>query len=75
MSGDNICFHGEIRKIIFELSLITPLIWSSALSSDATHIKNSKAESPCHGLHCFPTDLSNFVAQTDLPALQYAKGG
>ena len=31
MRGHNICFHLEIRKIIFELSLIPLLIWSSAL--------------------------------------------
>ena len=29
MRGHNIYFHGEIRKIIFELSSITSLIWSS----------------------------------------------
>ena len=29
MWGNNICFHQEIRKIIFELSSIPPLIWSS----------------------------------------------
>ena len=29
MRGHNICFHSEIRKIIFELSSILPLIWSS----------------------------------------------
>ena len=30
MSGHNICFHGEIRKIIFELFSIPLLnIWSS----------------------------------------------
>ena len=29
MSGHNICFHREIRKIIFELSSLPPLIWSS----------------------------------------------
>ena len=31
MRGHNICFHCEIRKIIFKLSLIPPLIWSSAV--------------------------------------------
>ena len=30
MRGHNIGFYWEIRKIIFELSLIPPLIWSSA---------------------------------------------
>ena len=30
MRGHNICFCGEIRKIIFQLSSILPLIWSSA---------------------------------------------
>ena len=25
----NICFHPEVRKIIFEISLMPPLIWSS----------------------------------------------
>ena len=29
MRGHNICFCREIRKIIFELSLIPTLIWSS----------------------------------------------
>ena len=29
MRSYNICFHGEIRKIIFELSSISALIWSS----------------------------------------------
>ena len=28
MRGHNICFHLEIRKIIFELSSILLLIWS-----------------------------------------------
>ena len=39
MRGHNICFHGEIRKIIFELSSIPPLIWSSniRLSDFAVH--------------------------------------
>ena len=32
MRGHNICFPLEIRKIIFELSSIPPLIWSSAFS-------------------------------------------
>ena len=31
--GHNICFHWHIRKIIFKLSLLPPLIWSSAVSS------------------------------------------
>ena len=31
MRGHNICFHWEIRKNIFALSLIPPLIWSSFL--------------------------------------------
>ena len=31
MRGQNICFNGEIRKIIFELSSIPPLIWSSVI--------------------------------------------
>ena len=31
MRGHNIYFDGEIRKIIFELSLIAPLIWSSEI--------------------------------------------
>ena len=34
MRGHNICFHPEIRKIIFELSSISPLIWSSAVWGD-----------------------------------------
>ena len=29
MRGYNVCFHSEIRKIIFYSSLIPPLIWSS----------------------------------------------
>ena len=29
MRGHNICFHWEIRKIIFELSSMPPLVWSS----------------------------------------------
>ena len=28
MRGQNICFHGEIRKIIFEFPSIPPIIWS-----------------------------------------------
>ena len=35
MSGHNICFRREIRKIIFELSKIPPLIWSSSLSRNS----------------------------------------
>ena len=31
MRGHNICFHGEIRKIVFELSSVLPCIWSSVL--------------------------------------------
>ena len=31
MRGHNICFCGEIRKIIFELSLIHTLIWRSGV--------------------------------------------
>ena len=27
--GNNICFHWEIRKFIFELSSVLPLIWNS----------------------------------------------
>ena len=30
MRGHNICFWQEIRNIIYELSSIPPLIWSSA---------------------------------------------
>ena len=33
MRGHNICFHREIRKIIFELSSIPPLICSSDIIS------------------------------------------
>ena len=29
MRGHNICFCGEIRKIVFELSSLPPLIWNS----------------------------------------------
>ena len=32
MRGHNICFRSEIRKIIFELSSILPLNWSSVFS-------------------------------------------
>ena len=32
MSGHNVCFHGERRKIVFELSLI-PLISVALLST------------------------------------------
>ena len=31
MRDHNICFHSEIGKIIFELSSVLPLIWSSFL--------------------------------------------
>ena len=30
MRGHNIHFHGEIRKIIYELSSVSPLTWNSA---------------------------------------------
>ena len=36
MRGYNICFHSEIRKIIFELSSIHTLIWSSGNSAGMT---------------------------------------
>ena len=31
MRGHIICFHLEVRKIIFELSSIPPLIWNSGV--------------------------------------------
>ena len=33
MRGHNICFHLEMREIIFELSSIPPLIWNSVMFS------------------------------------------
>ena len=33
MRGQNICFCGDIRKIIFELSSLRPLIWGSVYES------------------------------------------
>ena len=38
MRGHSIRFHSEIRKIIFELSSIIPLIWNSELA----HIQVNK---------------------------------
>ena len=43
MRGHNICFYWEIRKIIFELSLIPSLIWSFVLvQSNIVNVENSK---------------------------------
>ena len=36
MRGHNICFHREIRKIVFQLSSIPPLIWSSGILKPLT---------------------------------------
>ena len=41
MRGHNICFCLEIRKIIFELSSLPPLIWSSALQVVLTQSTDS----------------------------------
>ena len=38
MRGHNICFFWEIRKIIFELSAILPLNWSSSCSAKTVHM-------------------------------------
>ena len=59
MRGHNICFHSEIRKIIFELSLIPLLIWSSAVRNpkDADAMANSEHPAPltavCSGSSLF----------------------
>ena len=37
MRGHNICFHGEIKKITFELSLTPPLVWSFAVVAKPLH--------------------------------------
>ena len=34
MIGHKICFYGEIRKIIFELSLLPLLIWSAEFAGN-----------------------------------------
>ena len=38
MKGRNICFRCEIRKNIFELSSIPPIIWSSAGHQNETSL-------------------------------------
>ena len=67
MRGHNICFYGEIRKIIFELSSVPPLIWSSEQASflPASPWIDSKLAIMtlvpiCDRLHK-PTELNNVV--------------
>ena len=54
MRGHNICFNGEILKIIPKLSLLLLLIWSPVLalkhiqSSDSSDQKCHKADMPLY---------------------------
>ena len=48
MRGHKICFRWEIRKIIFELSSVLPLIWSSWVDWQWQERQNKRWQS------CFP---------------------